>query len=126
MATPWGTTIEGKKIYGAFGTRDILIIAQDDCLQGPDIVQRRGGLELTDSDKNQLQRLGIPQADWQDDASIMTARCAMDTNYTLLPTERSRPGNDLSKVNVLSKIENYMKTTMKDGCELNINHLMYM
>ena len=119
MATQWGATILGSKNYGASGTRDVLIIAQDDCLQGPDIVQRRGGLELTDSDKNQLQRLGIPQANWQDNASIMEARFVMDKDYTLLPTERGRPGNDLSKVHVLSRIENYMKTTMKDGCKLN-------
>ena len=116
MATPWGYTLQGMKIDGATGTRDILIIAQDDSLQGPDI-QPRCSLELTESDKNQLQRLGIPTANWQDDASIMAARHASDVRCTLLATERSKPGNVLSKEYVLSKIGNSMKTTMKAGCK---------
>ena len=116
MATPWGYTLQGKKIDGATGTRDVLIIAQDGSLQGPDI-QPRHSLELTDSDKNQLQRLGIPSNKWQDDATIMAARQASDVRCTLLTTERSKPGNSLSKEYVLSKIENSMKTTMKAGCK---------
>ena len=47
----------------------------------------------------------------------MTARCALDKNHSLLPTERGRPGDALSKGYVLTKIDNYMKTTQKDGCK---------
>lgn len=85
-------------------------------MQGPDI-QPRCSLELTESDKNQLQRLGIPTANWQDDATIMAARCALDKKYTVLPMERSMSGEMLTKAYVLSKIEEYMKTTMKVGCK---------
>ena len=116
MAAKWGYTLQGKRNDGECGTRDVLIIAQDDSLQGPDI-QPRSNLELTESGKNQLQRLGIPIYNWQDDVSIMAARCALDMRYTLLPTERSKPGSALSKEYVLSKVENSMKTTMKSGCK---------
>lgn len=116
MATEWGCTLQEKKLLGAYGTRDIVIIAQDDSLQGPDI-QPRCSLQLTDSDRNQLQRLGIPTANWQDDATIMAARCALDKDYTLLPIERSISGEMLTKNYVVSKIEEYMKRTMKAGCK---------
>lgn len=116
MAAEWGYTLQGKRNDGESGSRDVLIIAQDDCIQGPDI-QPRSSLELTESDKNQLQRLGVSLANWQDDVSIMAARCSSDMRHTLLPTERSKPGNALSKKYVLSKIENSMKTTMKAGCK---------
>ena len=123
MATEWGETLQGMKLHGAYGTRDIMIISQNDSLQGPDI-QPRGSLELTDSDRNQLQRLGIPINNWQDDASIMAARCALDKEYTLLPMERNMSGETLTKAYVLSKIEEHMKTTMKAGCKYteNTNH----
>lgn len=116
MANQWEDTLQGKKLFGAYGTRDILIIAQDDDLCGPDIEQRLE-LEMTDADETQLQRLEIPPEQWHDDASIMTARCSKDKEYKLLPIERSTPGNLLTKQQVLSKIENCMKTTMKDGCK---------
>ena len=121
MATEWGETLQGKKLLGAYGTRDILIIAQDDYLQGLDI-QPRCSLELTESDKTQLQRLGIPTSKWQDDASIMAARCALDTEYTLLPMERSMPGELFTKDYVMLKIEEYMKTTLKAGCKYTEKH----
>ena len=120
MANQWEDTLQGKKLFGAYGTRDILIIAQDDDLCGPDIEQRLE-LELTDADKTQLQRLGIPPEQWHDDASIMAARCSKDKEYNLLTIERSTPGNLLTKRHVLSKIENFMKTTMKDGCKLKLH-----
>ena len=116
MATQWEDTLQGRKLYGAFGTRDILVIAQDDTLQGPDIVPRCR-FEMTENDKQQLQRLGIPLDNWQDDASIMVTRCSMDKEYTLLPTERSKPGIPLSKEHILAKIKKHMKVTMKDGCK---------
>ena len=116
MATQWEDTLYGKKMFGAYGTRDILTIAQDDNLCGPDIEQRLS-LELTDTDKNQLQRLGIPTDNWQDDATIIAARCTLDREYTLLPIERSTPESLLTKQHILSKIENYMRTTLKDGCK---------
>ena len=119
MASQWEETLEGKKLFGAYGTRDILIIAQDDDLSGPDIEQRLE-LELTDADKTQLQRLGILPEQWYADASIMATRCSKDKKYTLLPIERSTPGNLLTKRHVVSKIESYLKTTMKDGCELKL------
>ena len=125
MASQWEETLQGKKIFGAYGTRDILIIAQDDNLCGPDIEQRLS-LELTDTDETRLQRLGIPLEKWYDDASIMAARCTQDREYTLLPIERSTPGNLLTKQLVLSKIENYMKTTVKDGCKLKLTQHTYM
>ena len=117
MANQWEDTLQGKKIFGAYVTRDILIIAQDDNLCGSDI-ESRLSLELTDTDQTQLQRLGIPPEKWSDDASIIAARCTHDKEYTLLPIERSTPENLLTKQHVLSKIESYLKTTMKDGCKL--------
>ena len=122
MANQWEVILDGKKRFGAYGTRDILIIAQADDLCGPDIEQRLN-LELTDADKTRLQRLDIPLEKWHDDVSIMATRCTQDKKYTLLPIERTTPGNLLTKQLVLLKIESYLKTTMKDGCELNPTQL---
>ena len=119
MANQWEDTLQGKKIFGAYGTRDILIIAQDDDLCGPDIEQRLR-LELNDTDKNRLQRLDISPEKWHDDASIMATRCTRDKEYTLLPIEKSTLGNLLTKQLVLSKMESYLKTTMKDGRKLKL------
>ena len=69
----WGYTLQGKEIHGVAGSRDDLIISQDETIQGEDIVSRRQA-ELTSDDKRELERLDLPPDQWEDDASIMAAR----------------------------------------------------
>jgi hypothetical protein len=37
---PWRYTIQGKEFHGAAGSRDILIISQDETIQGENITPR--------------------------------------------------------------------------------------
>ena len=38
---PWGYTLQGKEVHCAAGSRDALIISQDETIQGKDIMSRR-------------------------------------------------------------------------------------
>ena len=125
MAIQWGGTVQGHQLYGAYGTRDILIISQDDALQAEDIVSQNT-IQLSEEDKKKLDRLDLPPDMWHDDASIMAARIALDDEYTLIATERSKPGEPLTKDYVLDEIRTVMKSTSKDGCKwvnLALNHI---
>lgn len=117
MAIKWGGTVQGQQLYGAYGTRDILIISQEDTLQeGQDVVSRQTVM-LTKEDEKKLDRLGLPPDSKHDDATIMAARIALDSEYTLVSTERSRPGQALTKDYILEMIRTTMKSTSKDGCK---------
>ena len=79
-AVPWGNTFQGVDRHGATGSRDVLIISQDETIQGEDIVHRRQA-ELTSDDHRQLERLDLPPDQWIDDASIIAARHNKDPDY---------------------------------------------
>ena len=116
MAIHWGGTIQGQQLYGAYGTRDIVIISQEDTLTAQDVVPRRSA-QLTEEDLKKLGRLGLSQESSHDDSSIMAARIALDKEYSLVANERSRPGETLTKDYILDRISQAMKSTTKDGCK---------
>lgn len=115
MAIKWGGTVQGQQLYGAYGTRDILIIVQEDTLQVQQNVVSRQKANLTEEDEKKLDRLGLPPDSRHDEATIMAARIALDSEYTLVATERSKPGEALTKEYILDRISTIMKSTSKDG-----------
>ena len=116
---PWGDTLQGVKRYGSYGSRDILIISQDEIIQGEDIVHRRQA-ELTSNDKRQLERLDLPHDQWQDDASIMAARIKKHSDYSVTEVIKSRPGEPLTVKYAMKQIEIMMNNTQKDGGKLHV------
>ena len=66
---PWGDTLQGIELHAAAGSRDALIISQDETIQGEDTTPRRQA-ELTSNDKRELERLELPPDQWQDTSII--------------------------------------------------------
>lgn len=110
----WQVHYQGKPCYIAYYECQVLIICQDDDLQIAEATPRRT-CELTEDDKKQLERLNLSQSSWNDDASIMKARHTLDKRFTSVTTEKSKPGNHLSKVKIMQLIRDTMKTSMKPG-----------
>ena len=114
----WGTTLQGKEIRGSYGSRDVLIITQDETIQGDDIIPRRQA-ELTSGDKRELERLDLAPDQWEDDASIMAARYNMDSaDYFITEVTKSRPGKTLTVKYVMKKMETLMNNTQREGGKL--------
>lgn len=116
----WGYLIQGEKKHGVSGSRDALIISQDETIQAEDIVHRRQA-ELTSDDKRELERLDLPPDQWEDDASIMAARMNKDPDYTVTDVIRSRPGEPLTVKYVIKQIEILMNNTQKEGGKLYLS-----
>ena len=110
----WKENWQGKPCYSAYCDTEILIISQDDGLLVADAVPRLT-CELSDDDKKRLERLDLPQSSWNDDASIMEARYALDKTYTMIQIERTKPGERLSKIKVQQIIRNCMKASTKSA-----------
>ena len=91
---PWGITLLGRELHGAYGSRDTLIISQDETIQKEDIIPRRQA-ELTSDDKRELERLDLPPDQWEDEANIMAARYSKDPEDLLTEVIKSRPGEPL-------------------------------
>ena len=108
----WEVAYQGKACYTAYCETEILIIYQEDSLQVEDAVPRRS-CELTEDDKNKLERLNISPSSEFDDASIMAARYALDKRITSVRVERSKPGSPLHRQKVMQMIEATMKTSSK-------------
>ena len=108
----WEGRFEGKPCYSAQCDIEVLIISQKDSLPGVADAVPRLNCELTDSDQNQLERLGLLQDSPKDDASIMAARFAFDKRFTKVQVERSNHGG-LSRTKVQEVIRNTMKTSTK-------------
>ena len=113
----WQRSYQGKPSYAAYSETEVLMISQDEGLQIADAVPRQI-CELSDDDKKQLERLNIPASCWNDDATIMAARYALDKIYTVVKVERSKPQNKLNKSKVLQLIRDAMKTSSKPKSEL--------
>ena len=114
----WQVSYQGKPCYSAHCDTEVLIIHQDDSLPVADAVPRLT-CELTDNDKEQLERLDLPQSSWNDDASIMEARFAVDKIYTMVQIKRSKSGEELRKTEVQQIIRNTMKASIKPACKQN-------
>ena len=110
----WQVSYQGHTFYAAFYESEVLIIQQDDNLHVTDAVPRRS-CELTEDDKKQLERLNVSSDCQHDDASITAARCALDKRVTNIRIERSKPGSQLTKRQVLQMIKDTMKTSTKPG-----------
>ena len=108
----WEGRFEGNPYYSAHYDIEVLIISQDDSLPGVADAVPRINCELTDSDQNQLERLGLPHNSLRDDASIKAARFAFDKRFTKVQVERSNHGG-LSRTKVQEVIRNTMKTSTK-------------
>ena len=109
----WEVNYQGKPCYSAYCDTEVLIISQDDSLQVAEAVPRLT-CELTDDDKRQLERLdNLPQSSWNDDASIIAARHALDKRHTMIQVERNKLGEKLSKTKVQRIIRNIMKASTK-------------
>ena len=108
----WQASYQGQLSHTAWCEGEVLIINQDEDLQVADAVPRRT-CELTDDDKQQLERLNISANCWYDDAGILAARFTLDKRYTMVRIERSKPECKLSKDRVLQLIRDAMKTSTK-------------
>ena len=105
----WEINYQGKPCYVAYCECECLLISQEEDLQVADAVPRRS-CELTDDDKQQLERLNQPQSSWKDDTSIMAARFAFDKRFTKVQIERSSYGR-LRK----TKVEEVIRNTINEG-----------
>ena len=114
----WQVNYQGKPCYTAYCECEVLIISQDESLHAADAVPRRT-CELTEDDKKQLERLNIPTSNWQDDASIVSARYALDKRYMTVKIVRNTPENLLSKNKALQAIRDIMKTSTKPAGKEN-------
>ena len=92
---PWEVTLQGKKTYEALGSRDVLIISQNETIQGVDIVPRRQA-ELTSDDKRELERLDLPPDQWEDDASVIATRMSKHPGCSVTEVVKSRTGEPLT------------------------------
>ena len=98
--------------------KDILIITQDEVgQQRPEVVPRWKS-ELSREDRQKLEKLALPATEWENDASIMTARIGLDCRLKLARVERSLPWEMLTKKHVLKRIEKLFKRTIKPGGKL--------
>ena len=105
----WGAyDFQGRKVYGALGPIDVLIISNE-TVEGPDIVPRKKGC-LTQKDKDRLTSQGIPPDCWENDAKIIEARCSRDGRFSVASIER-----DTTAEHILSRIDTLLKNTKKKG-----------
>ena len=118
---PWGYTLQGRELYGVAGSRDELIIAQDEIIQGEDITPRRQA-ELRRDDKRELERLDLPPDQWEDDASIMAARYSKDQWSSVTQVIRSIPAEPVMVKYVTKQIELLMNNTQKEGGKIDTRH----
>lgn len=110
----WVKTYEGKKFYGAYGSKEILIIEPSEGVQGPDIVPRRH-FDLTQEDIKELERLKLPEDKWKNDAAILEAKYCTDEEYTMAQHGVVEGKKGMTKEYVLMRIESLMKQTTKQG-----------
>ena len=116
-ATPqpiWGFKLQGMEMHGATGPSDILIISQDETIQGEDTTPRRT-TKLTSHDERELERLDLPPDQWEDDASIMAARYSKDQWSSVTEVIKSRSGEPVTAKYVMKQIEILMNNTQKEG-----------
>jgi hypothetical protein len=121
----WQVSYRGKPCYSAYCETEVLIISQDDGLPVADAVPRLT-CELSDDDKKQLERLELPQSNWNDDASIMDARYGRDKRYTMIPVEKRKPGESIHKTKAQQIIINTMKASTKSACKNYMCMYLYL
>ena len=111
----WEGTLQGVRTHGAYGPRDVLVIASSEGLEGPDIVPRRPG-QLSPQDQQRLSNEGIPEESWGDDAKLMEERYRREgSRFSLVSTDCLREGP--TRTRVMEKILTVMQSTTKPGGE---------
>ena len=105
---PEWTDLSEKVNYGADSASDVLIIVSED-ISGPDVVQRRAAIELTEERRGKLENQGIAREDQHDDLSIVKARYSLDENRQVAAMEMSGPGGErLTREVVFKKVNTFM------------------
>ena len=125
----WSETLSGRKIHCALGERDVFIIAPGEPLlsepHSEDVVSRRK-TSLTEEDQTRLSHQGVPREFQEDDLTIMKTKFANDR--TCFVTEeishRNSAPSEITKVNVLRRIEIFLKTSMKPRGQLCVYLIM--
>ena len=91
--------------------RDVLIIQSED-VSGPDVVQRRPAIELTEGWNRLLENQGITRMDQSDDLSIVKARYGLDKRFCIAGMEISSSGREkLTRKRALNRIKTLMKNS---------------
>ena len=119
----WEDSISGTKLHCATGERDVFIIAPGDSFpdsysgdsEDVDAVPRRN-VSLTEEDKTRLTNQGVDEKLQQDDLSIMKARFANDRQCHVtdeLSYKTASSPVELTKGNVLRRIEIFLKVSLK-------------
>ena len=98
----------------ALGSRDVLIIAQTENLQGPNVIPRHRA-DLAAPDISELERL-----QGYDDASIMAAKYVLEDRFSEVKVERSKHKKPLKKNHILNIITTLLKHSQKDGSKCYI------
>ena len=98
-------------MYAAGGGRDVLIVAPDPSLTHPEAVARRPG-QLTEKDKQTLQRQGVPPDSCQNEVLIIKARHDLDKKQKIVEV---KSGQSLSREEVMKSIAHLLITTENDG-----------
>lgn len=123
----WEETLSGRKIHCAVGERDVFIIAPGEELPGgsghSDEVVPRRKTELSEEDRTKLSNQGVPEDCQEDDLGIMKTRFTNDNECHVVGevSYRNPTSLGLTKVNVLKRIEIFLKTTLKPRGQLNLN-----
>ena len=98
-------------MYAAGGGRDVLIVAPDLSLPHPEAVVRRPG-QLTEKDKQTLQKQGVPPDSCQDEVLIVRARHDLDKKQKIVEV---KSGQSLSREEVMKSIAHLLTITQNDG-----------
>lgn len=113
----WESTLQGSTSFGAYGPRDVLIIASSESLEGPDIIPRKKG-QLTQEDKESLSSQGIPEECWEDDARLVEGRYRRDgSRFDQITSMGGK--ESLTCHCVKERIGTVMKTTAKPGGKMS-------
>ena len=117
------TNLSGKTNYGAGGDRAVLIIVSED-VSGPDVVQRRAAIELTEEWRGKLESQGIAREHQSDDLTMVKARYHLNKRHTITGVEMSSPGGErLTREKVLRQITTVMENCNKTGGEYLMQHI---
>ena len=109
----WQCEFQGAKSYGAYGLRDVLILANSQAqLVQPTAVARERG-ELTASDRDRLGSQGFPGQSWETEEELVEARYVKDSTryHNVLVMQCS----GLAREDILRSIRNVLSGTSKPG-----------
>ncbi len=116
LLEPWEYTLHGNKHFGAYGSRDVLILVSSES-GDEDIVARKKG-ELTQQDKDRLTSEGISKDCWEDDAKMMKERLSKNTSRLISVKVEDTP-HCMNRKYVLSQITALFNNTTAQGGKIS-------